>query len=777
MKLLLVFSLLFTPLIVHSQATQTIRGTLTDQELGQPIIGATVELLKNGDLLKGVMTDENGEFKIEDVSVGRHVLRFSYLGYEERTLPDILVESGKQTVLEINMTESIHQLEEVVVKAEVEKNKPINELATVSARMFTVEESKRYAGSVDDPARMAMSFAGVTFEDDVLNSIVVRGNSPRGLLWRLEGIDIPNPNHFADLASSGGGISMLSSNMMTNSDFFTGAFPAEYGDATSGVFDINLRKGNNEKREYAFQLGALGTDFSMEGPFSKNYEGSYLLNYRYSTLALLNDVVGLEIVGDQVPKYQDLSFKLHLPGGDLGNFTLFGLGGVSVSEDEWRSNQYVYEDEAGYQSAIIGLTHNYLLNDKSYLKTSIAWTHSNILYDQHRQDTVINTGRDLYNEDYISTTQKLSVTYHHKFNPRHFIKTGVIGSRLAYDYRTLSFDPGQEELRTDLDAEDKAYMTQAFAAWKWRLGEQWTMNSGLHYLYFNYTGEHSVEPRIGVSWDFREGQQFSAGMGLHSKVENISVYTAERTLDDGSTIRPNENLGLSKAVHFVVGYDRMIKKDLHMKVEAYYQHLYDVPVYVNAPFESIINNTYGYTTDSLVNEGTGTNYGLELTLEKYFSRNYYFMFTGALYEAKYTALDGVERDNLFNGKYMTNLLAGKEFVTGKAGTNRFGASTRFMLSGGKRYTPVLLEASRQAGHTVRDLTRVYGEKLEDYWRIDLQLYYRINRSKVTHVIKLDAQNILNRLNVYDYYYDSVIENIEVETHTGIIPVLSYKIIF
>lgn len=210
------------------------------------------------------------------------------VGYEEVILSQIELKSAKELVLEIEMQEAVARFDEVVISGRKNKEKPVNEMASVSARSFTVEETSRYAAAAFDPAGMAQNFAGVTSGgDDLYNEIVVRGNSPKGVLWRLEGVEIANPNHFAAGGGQGGAISMLSSTTLGNSDFYTGAFPAEYGNALSGVFDLKLRKGNTQKRESSFMIGALGLEVGTEGPLSKKYGGSYLVNYRYSTLGFM----------------------------------------------------------------------------------------------------------------------------------------------------------------------------------------------------------------------------------------------------------------------------------------------------------------------------------------------------------------------------------------------------------------------------------------------------------------------------------------------------------
>ncbi|MBW3544869.1 MAG: carboxypeptidase-like regulatory domain-containing protein, partial [Bacteroidetes bacterium] len=294
-------------LAVQAQTpAQTVRGKVVDEVSKAPIAFATVVLL-NTDPLLGTTTDAEGNFRLAQVPVGRFDLRVSFTGYEAAILRELVVSSAKELNLSIRLKESVTTLNEVVVSGQVNKEEPLNTQATVSARMLSVEEASRYAGGFDDPARLASSFAGVS-SNVVNNGIVVRGNAPKSLQWKLEGIEIPNPNHFADLSAfGGGGLTALSSQMLANSDFFTGAFPAEYSNALSGVFDIFMRSGNNERAEHTLQLGLIGIDASSEGPFKKGGQASYLFNYRYSTLALVAPLLPEEAQGT---RYQDLSYKL-----------------------------------------------------------------------------------------------------------------------------------------------------------------------------------------------------------------------------------------------------------------------------------------------------------------------------------------------------------------------------------------------------------------------------------------------------------------------------------
>ncbi len=751
--------------------TQTIRGKVIDQESLTPVIGANIIILDTNPLL-GASTDVNGEFKIQNVPVGRHTLKVSSIGYDETTIPELVVGSGKEVVLTLRLTESLVKMDELVITAGQEKGRPNNDLAVVSARSFTVDETKRYAAAVNDPGRMALSFAGVATNDDESNVIVIRGNSPRGLLWRIEGIEVPNPNHFGEEGSSGGGISMLSVNMLDNSDFFTGAFPAEYGNASSGVFDIKLRNGNNQQREYAFQAGFLGIDFAAEGPFSKNSNASYLVNYRYSTLGILEGL-GLIPEDDAIPNFQDLSFKVNVPTKKAGVFSVWGLGGLS-SEELKEENE---EEAFHYNMGVGGLSHMYFFSNKTFLETNLSFSKSINKFTDNEPENEY-----LFEEKFENTAFRGSILLNHKFNARHTLRSGFIASHLGFD--ALDETNFRDTTTFDVNSDGNSQLLQGYTQWKYRINEQLTLNTGFHYLYFALNESDSFEPRLGLQWAFAPQQSLSFGFGIHSRLDPLANYFALYQTGANEYIQPNRNLELTKSCHYVIGYDNMLREDLHLKIEAYYQDLYDVPIGRPAGDEnpwyatySMLNYEDGIVDVPLVNNGTGRNYGLELTLEKFFTYNYYLMLTTSLFESKYTPLDGKEYDTRFNGNYIVNLLAGKEFKVGKKKTNVLGINARMLLSGGNRTTPIDLEHSREEGRAVYEWDQRFEERLGSYFRTDLRISYRINKPKHSSIISLDIQNVTNQENIFSAYYDPVTQNIEKSYQLGLIPVLNYRIEF
>lgn len=760
--------------------TQTIRGTVIDQDSRIPLVGATVVVVGT-DPLKGTVTDINGDFRLEQVPVGRHALRITFVGYEEVTIPEILVGSAKEVVLNIELVEALTQLKEVVISAGMDKGKSLNEMATVSARSFTVEETRRYPMSISDPSRMALSFAGTATTSDETNEIIIRGNSPKGLLWRLEGTEIPGPNHFAEEGSSAGAISILSSNMITTSDFMTGAFPAEYGNAISGVFDISLRNGNTEMREYSFQFGVLGTDLSLEGPFKKGYQGSYLANYRYSTLALFQ-LAGIQLAGDQIPQFQDLSFNLHLPSR-IGEFNVWSIGGLSNSTLEAKrdSAEWTYQSDrmdvvtkSGMFAA--GVTHLIFPNQRSYLRTVLSFSGSGNLDEVELLDTAY-VAKPFEKQDALSDAVRVSTLYNIKFSPRLTLRSGLMASWLHFSYLDEGTDEADGQWKRFVDSKGHTYLYQAYLQTRYRFNEELALSTGMHFLLFGLNKNFCVEPRIGLKWDVTSQQSLGIGLGLHSRHEPLFTYfTQVWDSTRQAYIFPDKTLDLMKALHLVVSYELIFREDFHLKTEVYYQYLFDVPVSQN-PDEviSTINGDVGL--DTLVSSGRGRNFGIEFTLEKYFTHQYYFLVTSSLFRSRFRAADDHWYHTRYDIGFINNLIGGKEFYIGKGKNNILGANAKLIWAGGTRYTPIDYGQSIVKGTTIYLTKESYSIQSPDYLRMDIGISYRMNRQHAAYILSLDIQNLTDRQNVYTQYYDPDTQELVMLYQFGLIPILSFKIEF
>jgi hypothetical protein len=777
---LVVFCCVLVQWSVAQEIRQTVRGKIIDEDSRAPLPGANVRLAESAELL-GASTDVDGTFRIPNVPVGRITLLITFVGYEDRILPNILVTSGKETVLEISLKESLILMDAIVVDGNGDKSEISNEMALTSARAFTVEETKRYAGSWNDPARMVSAYAGVDSDAAGDNSIIVRGNSPKGIQWRLEGIDIPNPNHFSDEGATGGPINALNSSMLTNADFYTGAFAPEFGNALSGVFDMRLRKGNNEKREHSISIGVLGTDATIEGPFSKNSDASYLINYRYSTLSLLNSIGLVDFGG--IPKYQDMSFKFHLPTRSLGTFSVFGVGGKSNIREEFfdEDNEDILLEQGNYKShmGVVGVTQYLPLGSNTFLQNSLSVSQNGSGYLGYEPDDLA----ELQMVDDFALRKKAfkgASTLTHKFNARHTIQTGLVFTRNSFDFYNLYLEKETGEFVNDLNQEGKADQYQGFVTWKVRPWPALSIVSGAHVQAISINNSVSLEPRLSMRWQFAPLQALTAGFGIHGKMETLTNYYAILPDENGNPCTPNRDLGFTKARHYIVGYENKLSQNLFLKAEAYYQQLYDVPVEDDPSSSySLINQVDGLTDRRLVNRGTGSNLGVELTLERYFADDYYFLITSSVFDSRYTALDGVERNTLFNGQLIGNVLVGKEFHLNSRSSRKkvLGVNAKLTSLGGRRYTPINLEESITKQRTVFHEDRAFSERGDNIFIINLAISYRIDNRKINQELKLDLQNLTNNAAKLGYYYNDITGKVESFTQLPLLPVLFYTISF
>jgi len=776
---MLLFSMMLGVQTTRSQtAVQTVRGRILDAESKYGLPGANIILL-NSDPLIGTTTDGEGLFVLSGVPVGRHSFKISYLGYKPVIIPEIMVSTGKQAFFSAELSEEVITAKEVVIKATVEKNMPLNSMAMISARSFNVDESRRYAGTADDPMRAAANFAGVASSPDVnSNQIVVRGNSPKGLLWRVDGTDIPNPNHFAYVGHSGGGITMFSSQLLSNSDFYTAAYPAEFGNALSGVFDIRFRNGNNFKREYAVQVGVMGLDLSAEGPFRKGGQSSYLFNYRYSILAFLQ-LIDPEMK-NKIPSYQDLSFKINLPSKKAGTLSIFGIGGLS------RSHFYPVEDSIAWKNlddrtnstlnnnmGALGVIHKFNFSRKTYVTSSISATYSQIYFTRGFLDSTYHIEPYDY-VNHINYRYNISSNVTHKFGPKHTNKSGFQYTYIGYNLRIKAENPFTGLFETLNKGVGHTNMIQAFSESRFDLTNTLHVEAGIHFQYLVLNSDWSAEPRLTFRWSFTPKQSIGIGYGNLSQMEDIGVYLAENEITPEYIVQPNKNLRFSRANHFVFEYNFAFRPDLRLKAEVYYQSLYHIPVMQGSYF-SMINSMGGYLNDTLKNTGTGHNYGIDLTFEKFLSKGYYYLLTLSLFDTRYKGGDDIERNTRFNSHYVMNILGGKEFMIRKK--NVLGINMKATATGGQYYVPIDLDASILEGREVPDEEAAFTVKYPDFYYLDLTVTYRTNHKKYSGIWAIQVKNLLNQQPVTGYQYNMFTQQVEEVKGMGILPIISYKIEF
>lgn len=790
-----IFLALFGLISIAKAQTGTIKGVVSDKQSEIPLMGATIELLSTADV-KGVITDENGRFSLNNVAIGRQIIRVSYIGYESYTVPNIDVTSGKDVFLNIGLTEAFEQLEEVVLTSNTNKDQPLNKMSTVSTRQFGLEEVTRFSGGRSDVGRLAANFAGVSSPDDSRNDIVVRGNSPTGLLWRLEGIPIPSPNHFGTAGTTGGPVSALNPNMLKNSDFLTSAFAAEYGNALGGVFDLGFRNGNTDNYEYTLQSGIFtGLEAMGEGPLGKK-NGSFLVAVRYSLVGLLGVGAGGT---SAAPNYSDLSFNVNFGRGKLGTFSLFGILGSSdidfLGDDIDPDDLFAAEDENTFVESrfgVMGLKHQIKIGNNSFLRSIVSTSFSGndfkvdrfIDIDTPQESTIRYT---LAEESENRLT--LSTLFNSKLSSKSTLRMGVLAENFQVESllqdRTEQPDSdndGVPDLFTFRAIDENVLLLQPFFQGQFRLTENLTLNGGLHAQYSSLNEQFALEPRVAMAYQVAPNHAINIGYGLHQQQLPLPILFLNENVN-GNLVQTNKELDFVRSKHFVLGYDVKLDQNWRGKLEVYYQDIDKAGV---EPFSSSYSTLtegadFGFDNDrvSLVNEGTGSNRGIELTLERFFNKGYYGLLTGSLFQSKYTGSDGIARNTPFNNEYVINVLTGREFKIGKTRKNILFFDTRLTTSGGRYFTPVNLQASQQAGFEILQEDLAFSEQFDPYFRWDFKFGLKINsaQKKQSHQFYVDLQNVTANENVFTRRYNRLTNQVDQVNQIGFFPDFGYKFQF
>ena len=732
---LIIISWLYIPTFLSAQPVlrSAITGLVLDHQTQAPLPGATV-IIPDTDPIIGAITDSLGRFRIERLKIGQYQLKVSFLGYSAVITDPLIVTTGKETMTTILLVETALNAPEVEIRAGYRKNEAINKMATVSVRSFSVDETFRFAGSYNDPARMVANFAGVTSGIDNRNDIIVRGNSPTGLQWRIDDMEIPNPNHFAAVGTTGGPVTVLNNNLVTNSDFFTGAFPAQYGNTLAGIFDLKMRTGNSEQREYWFEIGWNGLEFGTEGPISKKSRASYLISYRYSPLQFLN---WFNINVGIVPKYQDLNIKIDIPTRKAGTFTITGIGGLSNIElfdsrkeqSAWLFPDYGEDLTNGSNLGVLGISHQIFLKKDLRWKTMLYLVASDT---RSKIDTFSNVQQipaPWAGERSTEIKYSFSSVVTKKISWKNIVNSGFY-----WDFFQMAFADSVMYMgifQHNTGSREQMHMLRGFSQWNHVFSDKFSSTLGIYGSWLSLNNTWAVEPRIGFDWNINENHSINFGTGLYSQMQPRVIYFILSKQPDGQLIKPNTNLDLTRSAQIALGYNYLINNDLRFKAELYYQYLYDIPVKSAIPqyalsnqgHEFFINRQYA---DSLVNQGTGENYGLECTFERFFKKNYYFLFSASVFNSVYDGFDHITRNSAFNVNYALNAAGGYEFVMGKRKWGVMSFGLRATWAGGSPYIPYDVASTVAYGEAMYDWTQAYSPRYPDYKRLAFRFGIRRN---------------------------------------------------
>ena len=741
---------------------ETLRGTVKDAVTGEALIGATVKIVELDNA--AAVADMDGNYCIKINQGGRYTIEANYIGYEPSVIKEILISGAKEVVIDITLRENSSELKEVEVRPRVNKEATVNPSVLTGGVMLSMEEASRFAGGYNDPARLVMSFAGVSGEADG-SGLSIHGNAPERMQYRIEGVEVFTPNHFNDCWNAGYGlVSALNSNVIGNSDFFTSTFNANYNNALSGVFDVKMRPGNNSKHENILQIGTVSEELTLEGPISRNHNSSYIINYRYGFTSLADRLKLMDTEGSHMT-FQDFSVKVNFPTKRAGTFSIFGLGAFDSNWDERVKLSDVHSayDASDSESKVVqllaGVSHRIHFGNKWTWRTTAAYNTQHIKDDifyfglkRSAEGVLINPldfdepetkypfSKQKMNEDRVLFNTEISKQVTDKW----LTQFGGEYSHRFFNLTYRSHDKLYDEVNPMTEYTNMKDDT-GLANFFWQnlitLNKHVSISAGVAANYFLLSKDFSVEPRVSMKWDPDDKNSISLGYGLHSMVEKLDAYFYR----DPAGNLVNKDLDMSKAHHLHITYTHKFTPNLIMRLNGFYEYGFDTPVGTNGSTYCVTNRYFNYTEEKLVNKGNTRNYGGDITLEHYMSHGFFGQTNFSLYKSQYRGEDKVWRNQFYDRGFMFKILGGKEWMIGK---NVFNVSAKYSIQGGLRYTPIDVEQMRAnvAAGIVDDNpiykdNEAFSKRFKPTNIVDLTVSYKINKRKVSHTIAFEGLNI------------------------------------
>ncbi|MDR2652017.1 MAG: carboxypeptidase-like regulatory domain-containing protein [Prevotellaceae bacterium] len=771
------FITIFFLLVTFSVQAQFINGYVTDADTKQPLKGVIISV---SELNINAESDSIGFWSLK-IPAGTYSVRFQLLGYETVLVSDVFVVTGKQRYLSVNMKESLTLLEEIIITPDTRSYN------TISRLQINPAELSHIPGHANDPVRMLTAMPGINNTADERNDLVVRGNSAIGTLWRIEGIEVFNPNHYAFSGVNGGAVSLLNKDILGVSSFYTGAFPAEFGNVFSGVFDANFREGNTNKYEFSADINNMDLNVVAEGPIPlKKRKSSFVAGFRQSTIPVF-DIINKkyrELLG-ATPVFTDFSFKL-VSRNKLGAKTVFwGMMGKSILDlpANTGSNLTPQNILAQTITASSGLSHQFFIgkqvNVKTVLGTSYLKTDNGMSSSYYKYQIVDN-----------SKSLSMGITSDIKLNRKNILKEGI-------NIRFMDLNLVTNISQYTFQIQKNVHTLNAFTEWKHNFSQKLLLTSGVHYFMFSLNKHYRIEPRILLLYSLKK-YNFELALGEYSKQNPINLYLA-RAVDNGQEFFPNQNLDFIKSRQAVLSFSGKLFHKVNFRTELYYQQHYDVAIARSTPysdndlylFSSALNLAY-YAEDinlqNIVYDNTGKGYSKGIEGMIYFDNIHDFSMniSGSLIESKYFCRKGWY-NTLFNNSFALKVFVGKKFNINNRTVLRTDIATNWL--GGRRYTPVDCDLSYanyyyyydndDISSPVPDYSRYFEKRYPDYFRLDFKTSLIINLKSVTHIFAVDIRNLTNHKNIYSQ--SIYFENGQITSSTinqlQLIPIVSYKLLF
>jgi hypothetical protein len=762
-KLIFLFIFLFYAITntVYSQETGTIYGKVIDITNQQPVAGAVISIEK---LNIKAGSDDDGNFTVKEIPVGIYSVKIASLGYKPLFLDNVIVTTGGMHSLKAGLM--LTSTEEITVEAE-RFAMPLD--LSTSFKSLSYEEIRRTPGGFEDIGRVVQTLPGVSFVNDGRNDLIVRGGAPSENLFLLDNSPIPNINHFGSQGSTGGPVSIINLDFINEINFITGGFSAKYGDKLSSVLEIKQREGNRMNMMTDLNLSATGFGAVVEGPFGSSKRGSWLLSARRSYLDFIFNAAGFGFV----PEYSSFQAKATYDLNKNNFFTFNGVGNIdnvnfnNNTETQKQDNENILKNNQwGYVAAFELKS---LLSPKSYTLLNLTRNYTSFDY----------SGRNAaFEETFKNRSYEGETGFKGEFNwlpdLSRQITFGGEGKIVSFrneimrDADTLyMIDPltGQRQILppVSFNNDDRSFKGALFFQITQKLFGFVRLNAGLRYDYFEYINDKNyISPRISASIAVLRNLNLNFSYGIfYQSPAYISIVS-----DPG-----NRNLKDIRADHYIAGLEYFPNKDTKASVEIYYKKYDNYPSSVYRPYLILANNGGDYQTsqtfviEPLISCGNGYTKGVEFFFQKTLTSNIYGTVNVSLFRARYTALDGIERDGDYDNEALTTITGG--YILGKG----WEISSKFRFAGGRPYTPI----------NPADGTQLVSEyntgRLPNYYSLDVRAQKVWNFSKWTLITYVDIQNITGRKNISGYEWNKYTNKIEARESIGVLPTIGVNAMF
>ena len=731
----LVFVLLLFNINVFAQNQGDLFGRVIDSETGFGLEGAAIQI-ENSDFYS--VTDQNGYFQIVDIPTSSYNITASFIGFKSLTKFNIIIKSAGNQSLEYILNPSYEILDEIVLKESPFKTSLETPLST---QTFSAVEIETYPGGNNDITRVIQSLPGISPSvGGFRNDIIIRGGGPNETVYYLDGIEIPNINHFSTQGSSGGPVGLINVSFIKDVTLSTSSFGAEYDNALSGVLSFEQKDANTDKISGNFRIGSSEAGLTFEGPIniSKNKETSFIFSVRRSYLQFIFKAFGFSFL----PDYWDYQMKIKHKIDDFNYLNFIGIGSVdklTVNE----SDEFNFENESqieqipiiNQKSRTFGVSWKRIYKNKSgFFNLSIS--NNNLKNNFERfQNNLSKTNPSFSN---LSNEEETKIRFISNYNTSNF-KFSYGGNFQLSDYlNTTQYDYYNINYNSKIDfIKYGVFVKSSKNFFDDKLG----MSFGVRLDQDNFTEENSffenISPRLALSIIISENNKwkFNLASGRYFKIPTYTTL-GFKNLND---IFLNKNSKYTRSDHLVGGLEYNWTESSRLTFEAFYKKYKNYPV---SKIDRVSLANKGADFEVLGNEeiltiGKGKSYGLEFLYQQKLKNNFYGILSYTFFYSKFSGLNDRYIPSVWDNRHILSFTGGYKLK------KNWELSAKIRFTGKTPYPPVDLESSNQSyPEIIFDYSQLGNYYLNDFTKLDLRIDKRWNFKSTSMNFYIDIENLL-----------------------------------